>query len=356
MSEYQVIEGAHSARAGCARRASARRRCPCSLGGCGPPGLPPCAYARAAARPPRGRRPGPGGGQGPHSRPSRSRAYGAPQRGMWGPASLAPLPFGSGCCGRFLAASGAAAPLRCACWARPLRAGPPGPASRPRSGVSSLALRARRGRAAPFPPGSLARAVCAAVRLRGRSLPPLRFASPRCAVGFLWAPLLCSGALLRFGSARRVPPWSPALRLRARGLRARGLGGVAAVLVALPPGAFFARVLRPLRCPPAGGVLPLSPRPFPRWGKGCARPVPGGCGPRAALRPGSPGVEPLSFCRASSHCSGGARVKPSGCAALALRRSLGVAARQKGVSAYEAFGSSVNHRFAEGVPWSLSRR
>ena len=351
-----------------------RRRCPCSLGGCGPPGLPPCAYARAAARPP--------GASGPGPLPPWHKALGGIPSRLGCQSTQTQLL----CCGLFfkkplLWAAGPAGPLCLlpCCRAgvpRPLRS--PGPRRRPRPrcaapvrlmAPSSLSLLAVAG-PLPFPPASSlgpCAPLCGSVAARCR---PCALASPRYAAGFLWAPLLPSGSPLRFGSARRVPPWSPPRGFGAPPARCGsppgasgpgpprpGAGGASAAVSFCPRALFCARVLRPLRFSSGGWGSPLRPsRPRrPRWGlRGSARPAAWGLRP-PQLRC-SPGVGLLSFCRASSHCSGGARVKPCGCAALALRRPLGVAARQKGVSAYEAFGCSVNHRFAEGVPWSLSRR
>ena len=212
-------------------------------GPAGPPGRPAPAKAGPAARPPRGRGPGPGGGLWPPLPALMLPGLSALRKEVCGALlPLPPSPFGSGVCGRFLAAPGAAAPLRrCLAGLAPFGPGPPAPAvagSGPADGAL-VAVAPRRRRAAPFPPGSLARPVCAVAGSVGARCRPCALASPRSAVGFLWSPLLCSGAPLRFGSARRVPPWSPPSGLRARGLLARGLGGVAAVLLALPPGSFF---------------------------------------------------------------------------------------------------------------------
>ena len=114
---------------------------------------------------------------------------------------------------------------------------------------------------------------------------------------------------MRFGSARRVPPWSPPSGLRARGLLARGLGGVAAVLVALPPGSFLcsgAPLPALFAFPEAVGfrwVLPRRPPPAaPRWGAPGARCLRlGAAAPAASLLPGV-GLFPSSG--APSHSSG----------------------------------------------------
>lgn len=152
----------------------------------------------------------------------------------------------------------------CPC-AGPLRRGAPAAASRPRSGFLRPRF-ARRGRAPGVPPGSPARAVCAAARLRGLSLPPLRLGSPsaRCGLPPLRSGRPCSAPCspLRFAWARRVPPCPSAVasvawrlrccapsRLRSARLLLR-LGGFG-------PGGFRPRGLRGLRplvsaCRPRG--------------------------------------------------------------------------------------------------------
>ena len=372
MSEYQVKEGAHSARAGCARRAIARRRCPCSLGGCGPPGLPPCAYARAAARPPRGRRPGPGGGQRPPL-PAfllpRLRRY---AKMYVGPCFPCPPPLWVGVLRSLFA-------LFACCRAAALRL-LPSPASarapRPRFAAPVRRFLPRASRS-PGPGRSLSPRLPRSGRVRRcaapwplAAAPALCFPSLRCGLP-VRSPWLCSWSPLRFGSARRVPPWSPPRGFGAPPARCGSPPGASGPG---PPRPGLRRLCRRASAPPRAlfllgcfapcavllrvGFSPAPPRPAaPAGGSGVRGAHLGGpAGPHPALPGGSPGVGLLSFCRASSHCSGGSRVKPCGCAALDLRRPLGVAARQKGVSAYEAFGSSVNHRFPEGVPRSLSRR
>lgn len=98
-------------------------------------------------------------------------------------------------------------------------------------------------------------------------------------------------------------------------------------------------------------VLPISsPLLFPAEEEKGARPVPGGLrAPVPLCGPAPPGLAcSLSAVRPPIVAArqGSSLAVP----ALAFRRSLGVAARQKGVSAYEAFGSSVNHRFTAGLP------
>ena len=72
----------------------------------------------------------------------------------------------------------------------------------------------RLGRPSGQPPGSAARPLCAAVRLRGRSLAPLRLGSPslRCGLPPLRSgrPCFAPGSPLRFAWPRRVPPGPPA--------------------------------------------------------------------------------------------------------------------------------------------------
>ena len=245
---------------------------------------------------------------------------------MCAAASLVRLPFGSPSCGRFFAPSRPAAVLRCACPARPLRAAAPGPAI-----ASPLRVAGPLGCPPPFALGPCA-PLCGSVAARCR---PCAVSSPLCAAGFLWSPLLPSGSPLRFGSARRGPPSSPPSGLRARGLLARGFRRLPAAGFGSAPGSFSARVLRPLRIS-SGGGSPLRPsRPRrPPWGlRGSARPVPGGLrAPGSASRPGSPGVWLLPSAVRPPIVAAGQGSSPALCA-LALRRSLGVAARQKGVSA-----------------------
>ena len=317
MSEYQV-------RGGCCTRLRSPLRSQAALmrrsllvgslrGPAGPPGRPAPAKAGPAARPPRGRGPGSGGGLWPPLPALMLPGLSALRKEVCGALlPLPPSPFGSGVCGRFLAAPGAAAPLRrCLAGLAPFGPGPPAPAvagSGPADGAL-VAVAPRRRRAAPFPPGSLARPVCAVAGSVGARCRPCALASPRSAVGFLWSPLLCSGAPLRFGSARRVPPWSPPSGLRARGLLARGLGGVAAVPLLRPRALFCARALRSLRfslfrkLSVFGGFSPGAPRPPPPAG-GLRERVACGLGAAAPAASLLPGVGLFPSSRAPSHSSG----------------------------------------------------
>ena len=150
---------------------------------------------------------------------------------------------------------------------RPASLGSPasGGAPRPRYRVSPSGRRAAR-----LPPGSLARPVCAALRLRGLSLPPLRFGFPsvRCGLPAVALASLGGAVALRvgspgppvlapFGASGPGPPRPGARRLRRRP-------------VALPPGSLLcsgasppALFLRRVRFSPA------PPRPAaPAGGSG----------------------------------------------------------------------------------------
>lgn len=257
-------------------------------GPAGPPGRPAPAKAGPAARPPRGRGREPcplasvSAGSGA-SRPHAPVAALLRQKGMWGPASLAPLPLWVGGLRSLFGLSGCCRPAAAVpCWARPLRAGPPGPAiaapAKPSPGRS----------AAPRLPRSARVRRC---RLRGLSLPPLRFGFPslRCGLPVVALAVLGGALALRvgspgppvlapFGASGPGPPRPGARRLRRRA------GGFA-------PGLFFcARVLRPLRFS-SGGGSPLRPsRPRrPRWGLRGSR-LPAAWGLRPPLLRSSPGV------------------------------------------------------------------
>ena len=217
----------------------------------------------------------------PHSRLARSRAL---------------RPYAKAVCGSLLPLPGSPLGRRAAVAFSPLRVLPP-----------RFAGLARFGRLAPAPlsrlpfgsPGrSAAPRLLRSARVRrsgsvGTRCRPCALASPRSAVGSLWSPLLCSGSPLRFGSARRVPLSSPPSGLRARGLLARGLGGFAAVLVALPPGSFFVLgCSAPCAFPFSGscrfsvGSPPAPPaRRPPLGGSGSPVPAAGGCGPRSFAAP-----------------------------------------------------------------------
>lgn len=157
----------------------------------------------------------------------------------------------------------------CPC-AGPLGAARPPPLSRVGSGAWRPRC-ARPPRALRAPPRSRARPVCAAVRLRGRSLAPLCFGlalalrRPPCSVGL--------ALLVRGSGASRVPrggppacprwasslaPASPPLGLRARRLPAR------------PP----ARPCGPLPPPPGAGPFFSAPCACARLGRGFFLPSP----------------------------------------------------------------------------------
>lgn len=183
------------------------------------------------------------------------------------------------CAGR----SGAARPA-------PLRG--PGPAH---GALASLAGPAPRG----SPPALTLGRLCAAARLRGRSLAPSGSGSGiRSGCG-----LPVRSPLLRSASAapQRVAPPGPPRPVPLRGLRGRlppapgGPRPSAAVWVAAPPGALLraracAGLLVPLSCRCARrGALPCAPPPRrPRWGLRGAR----GLWPGFAPLPGSAGRVP----------------------------------------------------------------
>ena len=279
MSEYRVIEGAaHAiARAGRARRASARRLGPCSLRGLRPPGP---AALRIRAR----------GGSSPEGqRAGTQRGQNAPTPGAHAPA---PTALRKAVCARLLPLPGSPLGRRPAVAFSPLRVLPcrcgcallPSPASggrarprcrgrRPSSSPSRCALAAAG--PLPFPPpcalGPCA-PLCGSVAARCR---PCAVSSPLCAAGFLRSPLLPSGSPLRFGSARRVPPWSPPFGASGPGpprpgarRRCRRAGGFA-------PGRFFCSgAAPPALCLRWVGFSPCAPPP--------RRPPPGGSGERVA--------------------------------------------------------------------------
>ena len=220
------------------------------------------------------------------SRPHAPGPNGPTQRGMWGPASLAPLPVGSGVCGRFLPTPGAAVPLRL----RLLPSPPPGRAPRPRYRVSGFAVAGplgcppapSLGPCAPFPaPWPLAAAPVLWLPLAALWASCGR---PCCARGRPCA----SGRLA--GSPRPRPLGASGLRplaaARPRGLRARGLprpgrGGPLGRLSPPCPGLFFVLgCVAPCAVPFSGGALfrwgsppaPPARRP-PLGGSGSARPV-----------------------------------------------------------------------------------
>ena len=222
-----------------------RRRCPCSLGGCGPPGLPPCAYARAAARPPRGSGPGPSGGKAPTPGPHAPAPTALRKKGMWAAASLAPLPVGSGVCGRFFATSRAAVPLRLRLRPSPASGGGP----RPRYRCSGVAVAGPLGVPPPCALGPCA-PLCGSVAARCR---PCAAASPLCAAG-----ALIGCPCFPRGLAAQAPPFLSA------------------------PGLFFVLgCCAPCAFPPVGGVLPCAP-PVPAAPAGGSGEAPS---PAGGLRP-----------------------------------------------------------------------
>lgn len=229
-----------------------------------------------------------------YARPRRGRSFlaaplwGAPRRSLRTPRPpLAPGPL----------------PLRGVAPARRARRRCAGPVRRSAPSLRCAPVAGPAPRA--LPPGSLARPLCAAARLRGRSLAPLRLGSGcarlRASGAALWSPLL------RFALAaalRVAPPGPPRARpLRGFGggcLRPRGPARPFGPLVSPPaPGALArrwraARVPRgPLRlvasvrvlCRP--GFSPASPPPLPpplgapgeREASGLGAPAPGPCGP-----------------------------------------------------------------------------
>lgn len=164
--------------------------------------------------------------------------------------------------------------------AAPLRAGPPAAGSRARSGVCALASLAGPG-PRPSPPGSPARPLCAAVRLRGLSLAPgplpphpLRCGLPAVAL----APL--RGGCGPAGGPAGAPSGPPALRrLRGRLAPPRGRWRPCGRLLRPAPGALCSARLRACAVRFAVGfVVPfgLSPAP-PRP----AAPAGGSGGPEA---------------------------------------------------------------------------
>lgn len=167
--------------------------------------------------------------------------------------------------------SGACCALRVPSCAASLRGAAPARAAR------------RCARPAAVPPGSLARPVCAATRLRGPRWPrlPSAPASRRCGLP-VRSPLLC----LALGLVQRVAPPGPPLAAPLRGLRGfprplasarrlrpRGQRGCAALRVLRPRG----RVLRAAACgrllgasaaaaAQIVGFSPAAPRPAPPAG------------------------------------------------------------------------------------------
>lgn len=193
--------------------------------------------------------------EGPTRRRMRRRRAGAPVplRGAPRPARGASAPHSQRCAGLLRGrASGAAAsrpPPLFAHSASALAPGPPAPArvrsgaarpapaSRPRSGArrpSSASLRPPGPGPGGGPPALPLGRLCAASRLRGRSLAPLRLGSAsavlRASSAALRSPLLRSASPLRFAWPRRVPP--PPVRFAASGPVASAPGACAALRAA----------------------------------------------------------------------------------------------------------------------------
>lgn len=245
----------------------------------------------------------------------------------------------------------------CPC-AGPLRRGAPAAASRPRSGFLRPRF-ARRVRGPGVPPGSPARPLCAAARLRGLSLPPLRLGSPsvRCGLPPLRSGRPCSAPCspLRFAWARRVPPCPSAVAsvaLAAPLLRAFAL----ALRSPAPP----ARRRWPRRLPAPGACAGRWPACF-----GLRPPGLVGCAPRACARlaasvgaasvaagfsPASPPPLPpplgaLGGREASG--LGGSRPRPSGSPFLSLLLPWGLTFRR----GYDTFVWRGPFRFFGGRPF-----
>lgn len=208
--------------------------------------------------------------EGPTRRRMRRRRAGAPVplRGAPRPARGASAPHSQRCAGLLRGrASGAAAsrpPPLFAHSASALAPGPPAPArvrsgaarpapaSRPRSGArrpSSASLRPPGPGPGGGPPALPLGRLCAASRLRGRSLAPLRLGSAsavlRASSAALRSPLLRSASPLRFAWPRRVPPPPSASRLRARWPPLRGPARPFGPLV-VPPAPSALRAVGPL--------------------------------------------------------------------------------------------------------------
>ena len=230
--------------------------------------------------------------------------------------------------------------LRSFCALRvPCCAGAPAPA-RVRSGAARpppLRFPGPPAGAAPRarPPGSPARAVCAASRLRGLSLAPLRLGAAsavlRAPAASLWLPLLRSALPLRFAWPRRVPPGPGPFRgfgggrLLAPG-PARAFGPACFGL--RPRGLWLrARASAGLRCVAwwrcgGPGFSPASPPPLPPplGARGGARPPAlGAPAPGPSGLPSGSGLLPCPARRSPIVLS--ASRLPFGGAALAASRS-----------------------------------
>lgn len=258
-------------------------------GGWGPAGAADGGPLPAVAKPPSF------GGGGPHTLPPCSRRCAPTQSGMWLAASLARLPVGSPGCGRFFATSRAAVPLRLRLRPSPASGGSP----RPRYRCSGVAVAGPLG-CPPAPSLGPCAPLCGSVgsRCRPCALLPLAALRAPCAVALA---ALVVAVALRVGSPG--PPVLAPFGASGPGPPRPGRGGPLGRLSPLRPGLFFVLgCCAPCAFPPAGGVLPLSPRPFPRWGKGSARPCWGACGPPPGFAGRLPRGCPSS--RALSHCSG----------------------------------------------------
>lgn len=207
---------------------------------------------------------------------------------------------------RFFATSRAAAPLRFARCARPLRAAAPAARSRgpgPAFSPSGL-FGPRRGRPPAIPPGFLARPLVRACALRGRSLAPSALAACPCfaAASLISRPCFVAGAPCRSAWPRLVPPWPSAVAASGPGSSRPGAvsGPLGRFSPALAPGRSFLLACC-ARCAVAvlsaalglSSVSPPAPsRPAaPRWvAPGSAEPNGGLASPHAATRHGSPGA------------------------------------------------------------------
>jgi len=327
--------------------ASARRCCPCFAGL--RPWDPAGARLRRSApfvvaKPPLFRL-----SPGPHSRGRCSRRCAPSQKGVRAfavacgfpsvrcgrPVRLPLLPSGSPWLPLFCALRVLPPRCACACSARPLRRGAPAAASRARSGFFALGpfrpspgpplsasgrgsdarplparLRARRALAAPGPlPLALAAlrvslSVALASLGRGSAAavgPPLPLGLARCGGAALpFAPPAASGAA-GSGPGPLAALCAAFFRPLPRALLRAPLRSLASLVFGLPPLSWHSAV---------GGSPPAPPRPAAplRVAPGSAWPCWGACGPPCCFAARLPRGLAAPFCRAPSHCSGGARV------------------------------------------------